>query len=803
LTTHQQQNSITDDRGVPGFFRRHSLHIHLQTNTFMKRIFAFWICMCLGALEMRTIEASDHLDTPAVINDPAADIGDLYAWISPTGSHVNLVMTIVGKRFSDRLQYVFHIDSGEKFGKTRKTSRIVCHFTDQNIVECWVDNADYAKGTADSPQGLTSQNKKLQVFAGLRDDPFFNNVRGTRAALNTALSALKNGTSKDLAGCPTFETAVAEQIFDKWRHTEDGEAKNLLAGWKTAAIVISIDLETVSKGGKQLAIWASTHALPKAKQHGNTVPKIGEPVDRMGRALTANMLIGLFDSAETGYARKDEYNRCPQKKWPQFAKDFERTLGLYDGYDRNCGNQWLAEEKETRYQSLAKILADDRLWINGHSKICEQYMAVELASLNKESALACDCGGRTPNYNADAVFRSLLVEGTTDKVHDGLYRDDAVHSAEVFPFLAPPHDLGQAKSWPGKDQKNNFDDQNRSTTFGRIAIENLDHLIEQTTDKWAFFELVLTRAKFLSDYGALDEIVSNTEIKRPVTASDFLLRAKARSTVHRFADALKDLQTAEKLGGDKRNIFTILASIKIAQGKAYEVIPQLEKEASRHPSYASYSSLANAYAEDGRISEADNFYQKSLHELKTTSPFPHAWIYFVRGLMWSEKADDKSAGEEFYKRAVEILPELVIANIHLAEIEITRGKIDLAKARLERIIETSEEPEAMEIYGSLEMRLGNLADGNRLINQAQNGYEKLLTKYPLAFADHATEFYLRTGNNAERALNLAEINLENRETERSYLLAIRAAKAANQADKLRQLIAKAQTKFGSKFTMEY
>jgi len=39
---------------------------------------------------------SDHLDTPTVIADPAADIGDIYAWTAADGRHVNLVMDIVG-----------------------------------------------------------------------------------------------------------------------------------------------------------------------------------------------------------------------------------------------------------------------------------------------------------------------------------------------------------------------------------------------------------------------------------------------------------------------------------------------------------------------------------------------------------------------------------------------------------------------------------------------------------------------------------------------------------------------------------
>jgi len=56
--------------------------------------------------------ASDHLDTPTVIADPRADIGDLYAWTSSTGRQLNLAMTIVGHTFSDKLDYVFHVDSG-------------------------------------------------------------------------------------------------------------------------------------------------------------------------------------------------------------------------------------------------------------------------------------------------------------------------------------------------------------------------------------------------------------------------------------------------------------------------------------------------------------------------------------------------------------------------------------------------------------------------------------------------------------------------------------------------------------------
>src|SRR5271165_19856 len=91
----------------------------------------------------RVASASDHLDTPTVIADPAADIGDIFAWTSSDGKRLNLVMDIVAHQFSDRLQYVFHVDSGKSFGKTTSTTLIVCRFDAAGVAECWVGNADY------------------------------------------------------------------------------------------------------------------------------------------------------------------------------------------------------------------------------------------------------------------------------------------------------------------------------------------------------------------------------------------------------------------------------------------------------------------------------------------------------------------------------------------------------------------------------------------------------------------------------------------------------------------------------------
>lgn len=382
--------------------------------------------------------AADHLDTPTVGEDPAADIGDVYAWMAPDGARLNAVIDIVGKAFSDRLAYVLHVDSGPALGATRASTTVICRFEPNQRGRCWVGKKLLVNGDVSATEGLADADNRLRVFAGERDDPFFNNVRGTRAALNAAHAALsQQPIAPDASGFFAFDPATLKQIASEWRHTEGGPPRNFLEGWSTGALVMSVDRDLVDEGGPLLAVWAGTYRLGGEPTDSDAPPLLGERVDRMGRALTGNGLIGPLDDAATVNARKEAYNRAARETWSTFEQDIARTLGLYDSFDGVAGNQWrydAAAAPELRYLALAKLLADDRVWIDSRATRCAHYLSVELGHARPGE----DCGGRTPNYNADAVFRSLLIRGTTTMVDDGLREDDARHSDAVFPFLAAP-----------------------------------------------------------------------------------------------------------------------------------------------------------------------------------------------------------------------------------------------------------------------------------------------------------------------------------------------------------------------------
>lgn len=381
--------------------------------------------------------ASDHLDTAAVIADPAGDIGDLYAWTSTDGRRLNLVMTIVGKKFSDHVRYQFHVDSARELGGYGESVTLSCEFNAPTAPECRVAEVDYLRGEAGGQAGIGGEKGRFRVFAGLRDDPFFNNVRGTRAALDVADAAMKVVANKDPGGCPRFDAATVNRIHQEWRGTDGKPGANFLAGWATAALVIEVDLDAVNGGGPLLGVWATTVVRGVTPGHARRLDD-GVVIDRMGRALTGNMLLGTLDAPNVGNDLKTRYNGAEQARWQSFAKDLAQNLAIYDGFDGRCGNQWLAIQNSpavSRYADLANLLADDRLWVNSASRICRQYLAVEFDHVGDTNR---DCGGRTPSADAVDVFRSLLSRGEITGLPDGVDVDDGHHSDSVFPFLGPP-----------------------------------------------------------------------------------------------------------------------------------------------------------------------------------------------------------------------------------------------------------------------------------------------------------------------------------------------------------------------------
>jgi len=212
------------------------------------------------------LRAADHRDSPSVALEEAisADIGDLYAWMSPDAGSLNLVMTVApfasdGARFSDAVQYAFHVNSMEAFGGEATETLVLCTFDADQTIHCWAGD-EYVTGDASAPAGITSEGGGLRVHAGLHNDPFFFNLNGFTAVVD-AVKAAAGGLTFDEQGCPALDGETSAALVGQLASEPGGgPAEDDFAGAATLALVVQVDRDLVTAGGDIVGVWASSNA---------------------------------------------------------------------------------------------------------------------------------------------------------------------------------------------------------------------------------------------------------------------------------------------------------------------------------------------------------------------------------------------------------------------------------------------------------------------------------------------------------------------------------------------------------------
>lgn len=146
----------------------------------LKLFMIFIISMIFSAPAL----TADHLDSPLVASDPAADINDVYAFVNPNDpGEVILAMTVVplatpSSVFSDSVSYNFLItnDAGDDI-------TISCGRIDGSAqtLQCSGPNGLSAGGLLNT----TNTNGDMRLFAGLRDDPFFFDLQAFNDTVDT------------------------------------------------------------------------------------------------------------------------------------------------------------------------------------------------------------------------------------------------------------------------------------------------------------------------------------------------------------------------------------------------------------------------------------------------------------------------------------------------------------------------------------------------------------------------------------------------------------------------------------------
>jgi tetratricopeptide (TPR) repeat protein len=344
----------------------------------------------------------------------------------------------------------------------------------------------------------------------------------------------------------------------------------------------------------------------------------------------------------------------------------------------------------------------------------------------------------------------------------------------------------------------------RRTTSGSIALANLGARIEMA--EWAFeqgqnerliagelSELYAVRVRYLGSFGDLERIrtLSMLLVGAYPSAESYVARASFLSSVHEFDAAAADLARAASIDG--RDVNAALFDIQIATGGDLQAALAFHRQrADASPSFGTLSALATAEAALGEFEAADVHYLAAAAAYRDVSPLPLAWLAFARGVMWAEQANSPQFGRVLYEEAVARLPDYVVANVHLAELEAAAGDRESAIERLTRVAETTSDPEPAGLLAEL-LQASDPEASRRYGEVARRGYDELLQEFRLAFADHAAEFFAGpVGNDPERALELGLLNLEQRPTPRAYQVAINAAQAAQKSELVCELVSAAE-----------
>ncbi len=181
--------------------------------------------------------AADHRDGPGVQADPAADINDVYAFVSPENPNkVIVIMTVfpqadANAAFSDAVEYRFNVQQIAD-GNARRD--VVCTFGADDAYTCSGPPGVVASGTVG---GEPATGDSIKAWAGLRDDPFFFDLNGFLAVVGAN---------------PNADPLCRVQM--------DQTGTDFFAGLNTLAIVLELDRTILwaDQANPQLRIWGST-----------------------------------------------------------------------------------------------------------------------------------------------------------------------------------------------------------------------------------------------------------------------------------------------------------------------------------------------------------------------------------------------------------------------------------------------------------------------------------------------------------------------------------------------------------------
>ena len=225
------------------------------------------LTLTAGWFGIRVARGSDHADTPQIAASPGTDITDVFIFPSPTNSN-NVVLAMCvspliptgGTRaFDPDVLYQFKIDNtGDKVEDLVIQARFEGSGASQKVM---IAGPAVPVRTGTKSEAITSSTLRgtfnttfspapnMQVFAGLREDPFFFDLEQFFTILPDRATPI-SGTAVAIADANTPKATT-------WRSA--GVAKDFLIGYNLLAIVVELPKSALkSSADGKIGVWCTT-----------------------------------------------------------------------------------------------------------------------------------------------------------------------------------------------------------------------------------------------------------------------------------------------------------------------------------------------------------------------------------------------------------------------------------------------------------------------------------------------------------------------------------------------------------------
>ena len=297
-----------------------------------------------------------------------------------------------------------------------------------------------------------------------------------------------------------------------------------------------------------------------------------------------------------------------------------------------------------------------------------------------------------------------------------------------------------------------------AATAGDIAAINLESARQRSWNRFwrapeqpGIAELIVEQeqltAQFMGDLAAFDRLemlVNELARAEPESGRTALIAAQVACSTHRFAEARESLARAVARGAPSDATDRLLLTIDQATGsESVRGACGAARTRRAARTLGGADSARCAARRSGRIRRGRSHLRRgAARRIRMYRRSLPRGCAFQLGVLWGESvpAPDAERAAKWYRAAIDYLPCYVKARVHLAEIYLDEGRTRDATALLAPALESGD-PEVSWRLADIAQAAGDAGEAALQLAAARSGFEALLAKHPLAFADHGAEFY--------------------------------------------------------------